>query len=96
MCDAILHVGRAAIGGWEDYTGASWMTPQNTFRNPKYLVANATLSWSPPVLRQGTLIVTATNLLDRRFYVNFASLTSPTESYPGRRREVIATIRWTR
>jgi len=90
------RLGRASLGGWVDFTGTSWMTPQNTIRNPRYLLANATLTWAPAVLRQGTLILTATNLLDRRFYVNFASLTSPTESYPGRRREVVATVRWTR
>lgn len=89
------RLGKATLGTWIDYTGSSWMTPQNTIRNPAYLLANATASWSPSFLRNGTFLLTATNLFDRRYYVNFSSTTTPTESYPGRRRELVATVRWT-
>jgi len=85
-----------SFGGWVDYTGRSWMTSDNTVRNPEYALANATFSWTPRFLNQGTFLLTATNLFDERYCVNFATTAGPREAYPGRRREVIATLRWTR
>lgn len=85
-----------SVGGWVDYTGHSWMTGDNTVRNPGYALTNATFSWNPKFMSQGAILLTATNLLDERYYVNFATSTGPREAYPGRRREVIATLRWTR
>jgi len=84
-----------SVGGWVDYTGRSWMTSDNRVRNPEYALANATFSWTPRFLSRGMFLLTATNLLDERYYVNFATNAGPRESYPGRRREVVATLRWT-
>jgi iron complex outermembrane receptor protein len=78
---------------WWDGFGDYFADSRNLMKGDAYGLANASVAYQFARGRGLEVRVTATNLFDKEYY-SFAAYSGPVMAYPGRPREVFATVRY--
>lgn len=82
------------LAAWYDYRSDYVLDRPATLEGGGYGALNANVRWAPSLLRGGEVAVAALNLLGERYYSYYSTNTGLAGAYPGRRRELVFSLRY--